>query len=308
MLQHTRKHQVTAASVQRCPGAASVSHGHTRRFRPSTVLLRHLDQLACDGDREPGEIRPQPPLVSDGDPAPFQRRSARGEGSKGASFMTARGSLIACHGALRTIAMSARMGHDRVMPPSFRRTSPDGLGRQGIRAFQAALPRAGTEQDWCCVSGDQMPGTLERHDVVVVSRPVHAYLIDPGVESLPVRIERSLGCFERVTMVATPEKGAVCLPHVPRSWGVTAVFRDGHVVDLRTAQPTAPHSALALARLLWRDELACALEQRGARVPFFADQSRLLKILTTDFSVGDAYELVVTQLLAREIAQPRVQR
>jgi hypothetical protein len=89
---------------------------------------------------------------------------------------------------------------------------------------------------------------------------------------------------------------------------VTAVFRDGHVVDLRAAQPTAPHSALALARLLCRDELACALEQREARLPFFADQSRLLEILTTDFSVGDAYELVVTQLLAREVAQPRVRR
>jgi hypothetical protein len=74
--------------------------------------------------------------------------------------------------------------------------------------------------------------------------------------------------FDRVTLVA-PERHLVAASgQVPDWWGLSVVNADARRIEpLREPSENPARDALSTARLLWRDEVAAALEERLGQSP-----------------------------------------
>jgi hypothetical protein len=179
-----------------------------------------------------------------------------------------------------------------------------------MRVVEAALLRwfsTHAPRPHLVVVGLEMPWTLDDGDLVLVSSSgTSAYLVDPPTEPcVGRRMTRCGDSFDRITFVVDDEEESSALVSVPAGWGVVSVG-DSEVLPalrmVRSASALAPHDVTAVARLLWRDELAVALEARGYYPRAFDGHAQLVEVLARQFAAWDAHQLVVSRLLRRATA------
>jgi hypothetical protein len=74
--------------------------------------------------------------------------------------------------------------------------------------------------------------------------------------------------FDRLTLVAPERHLIAASTQVPDWWGLSVINADARRIEsLRDPSPNPGRDALSTARLLWRDEVAAALEKRLGKSP-----------------------------------------
>lgn len=108
-------------------------------------------------------------------------------------------------------------------------------------------------------------------DVAVLNGELHGYELKSNrdtLERLPRQVEVYSAVLNRATLVVGSIHFDAALPLVPKWWGVeTATARPDGVVQLRTirkARSNPQQQPLAVAKLLWRDEVLTLLDTLGA--------------------------------------------
>ena len=108
-----------------------------------------------------------------------------------------------------------------------------------------------------------------RIDLAAIGDDLEGYEIKADRDDLtrlPGQVELYGAVFGRLTLVAAPRHIDKAMQLLPAWWGVSVV--DGEQCRLTTLRAPAPNPSrdpLAIARLLWRDEVAAALRERTGR-------------------------------------------
>lgn len=108
-----------------------------------------------------------------------------------------------------------------------------------------------------------------RVDVAVVNGLLHGYEIKSERDTLQ-RLEAQEAAysvvFDRMTMVVSAPHLDAVTSKVPAWWGIDVALASGIDIELRSFRPPAQNESvdlLAVAQLLWRDEVLAVLERRG---------------------------------------------
>lgn len=109
-----------------------------------------------------------------------------------------------------------------------------------------------------------------RADIAVVNGRMIGYEIKGDTDSLKrlrEQVRAYNAVFDHATVITTMKHRRKVLTKIPRWWGViichSAPRRGIRFETLRTAKPNAHVDALAVARLLWRNEAAAMLQRLG---------------------------------------------
>jgi hypothetical protein len=109
-----------------------------------------------------------------------------------------------------------------------------------------------------------------RIDVAVVNHALHGFEIKSDhdrVDRLPHQSETYGAVFDRLTLVVGPKLHKTALEIIPEWWGVelaeTVGKRKIQFSSLRVAQENRNFDALAIAKLLWREEALNLLIELG---------------------------------------------
>jgi hypothetical protein len=164
----------------------------------------------------------------------------------------------------------------------------------------------------------QNPGTLvvdelgidhgrQRADIAVINGRMTGYEIKSDLDTLD-RLTKQIAGYNRVfdyaAVVATDRHLQQAAEMVPPWWGiisVTAGSRGGlHFRNVRRGSLNPRASAIALARLLWRDEVLCILRDLGIRgEKLRSERASLYRSLIRRMAVDDLAKLVRSRLKAR---------
>ena len=107
-----------------------------------------------------------------------------------------------------------------------------------------------------------------RADLAVVNGQLHGYEIKSDADTLdrlPGQVAAYNAVFDRITLVAGTRHASKAFAMVPEWWGLVTAISQGRRVVLRrerAAGENALVSPLALADLLWRDEVMAVLKAR----------------------------------------------
>lgn len=147
---------------------------------------------------------------------------------------------------------------------------------------------------------------IARVDLAVVNGNIHGYEIKSQQDTL-VRLPHQADIYSRalefVTIVASPSHANKIDTIVPSWWGLwTAVQNDGEVrlERLRDAHQNPQLDPLAVAQLLWRDEVLQALIDRDLAVGMRSkSRNELCKHLASNVSLHELGGVVRTCLKRR---------
>lgn len=107
-----------------------------------------------------------------------------------------------------------------------------------------------------------------RIDLAVIGEELEGFEIKADRDDL-TRLHSQIATFglvfDRLTLVAVARHLEASAPVVPQWWGLQAVDARGEIVMVRPARPNQATDPLAVAGLLWRDELLQLLRSRGHR-------------------------------------------
>lgn len=109
-----------------------------------------------------------------------------------------------------------------------------------------------------------------RIDLAVVNGQLHGYEIKSDadtLERLPTQAAAYSSVFDRVTIVAGSKHFEKICGHVPEWWGIIAATADENRLILREDRTPLDNNGVdpvAVASLLWRDELLTILKDHGA--------------------------------------------
>ena len=105
-----------------------------------------------------------------------------------------------------------------------------------------------------------------RIDLAAIGDDLEGYEIKADRDDLtrlPGQVELYGAVFGRLTLVAAPRHIGKATQLLPPWWGICVVDgEEGRLTTLRSAAPNPSRDPLAIARLLWRDEVAAALRER----------------------------------------------
>ena len=111
---------------------------------------------------------------------------------------------------------------------------------------------------------------LARIDVAVVNHTLHGFEIKSDcdrVDRLPHQSEAYGAIFDRMTLVVGPRLQKTAMALIPEWWGVELAERSGsrkvQFSSLRPARENTHFDALAIAKLLWREEALNLLIELG---------------------------------------------
>ena len=145
-----------------------------------------------------------------------------------------------------------------------------------------------------------------RIDVAVLNGHLDGYEIKSERDSLgrlPGQIKVFGVAFDTMTLVVHPRHLADARRMVPRWWGIARAERNGHDVTIRVARNgrrNARVDPIAVAKLLWREELLEVLEAVGrAGVRRRLSRSALAELLAASVKGGELAEIVRARLKAR---------
>ncbi len=167
-------------------------------------------------------------------------------------------------------------------------------------------------------SAHQNPGTLvvdelgidhgrQRADIAVINGRMTGYEIKSDLDSLD-RLTKQIAGYNRVfnyaAVVATNRHLQAAAEMVPPWWGIISVSagsRGGlHFRTVRRGSLNLKASAIALARLLWRDEVLAILRDLGIRgKPLRRERASLYQFLVRRLVIDDLAKLVRSRLKAR---------
>lgn len=147
-----------------------------------------------------------------------------------------------------------------------------------------------------------------RVDVAVVNGEIHGYEIKSDADTLD-RLDHQVGVYsatlDRVTLVVGAKHAENALARVPTWWGLKiAEGKPRGAVTFRSVRRSGLNpsiDAVAVASLLWRQELACALSELDA-YRGYASKSRhhLAQRLASVLSIKDLRKEVRLRLKMRE--------
>ena len=110
-----------------------------------------------------------------------------------------------------------------------------------------------------------------RIDLAAIGVGLDGYEIKSGrddLRRLPAQAVVYGQVFDRVTLVAPERHLLAASRQVPDWWGLSVVNADARRIEpLRQPSENPACDALSTARLLWRDEVAAALEERLGKSP-----------------------------------------
>ncbi|WP_374204847.1 sce7726 family protein [Actinotalea sp. C106] len=135
-----------------------------------------------------------------------------------------------------------------------------------------------------------------RVDVGVVNGALSGFEIKSArdrLTRLPRQREVYERCLDYVTIVIEERWSQTLASHVPEWWGVIVARESGSHATLEDVRPARRNSSvdpLALAQLLWRDEAAAVVQNRGIR----ERTSRLTR--------WDLWDLLVEHLTLEELS------
>lgn len=167
------------------------------------------------------------------------------------------------------------------------------LGEDQIRAALIRSLTTGAHTDELLVQELGLLQGSSRVDVAVVNGCVHGYEIKSDADTLE-RLAGQIDAYSRVlhfvTLVVTKKHASAARPRVPRWWGIAIAEHgtDGvSITQRRRARRNPRLDGLALAQLLWRDEVIEILRGLGAerglmRGPRMAMWQALVETLPPD--------------------------
>jgi hypothetical protein len=157
-------------------------------------------------------------------------------------------------------------------------------------------------------------GILEgtcRIDLAVVNGQLHAYEIKSDadtLERLATQATAYNSVFDRITIAAGRRHADKVLASVPEWWGLMTAVSDGTNVTLlreRAACDNAQVDSVAVASLLWRDELVSVLKERCAgRGLSGLPRWRLRKLLAALLPITELKAVVRSTLKLRKDWRP----
>ena len=147
---------------------------------------------------------------------------------------------------------------------------------------------------------------IARVDLAVVNGNIHGYEIKSQQDTL-VRLPHQAGIYSRalefVTIVASPSHATKIESIVPPWWGLWTAIQSEDEIRLervRDAHPNPQLDPLALAQLLWRDEVLQALIDREFAVGMRSkSRDELCKHLASNVSLQELGEVVRMNLKRR---------
>jgi hypothetical protein len=161
----------------------------------------------------------------------------------------------------------------------------------------------------CILDGDC------RIDLAVVNGELHGYEIKSDADTLD-RLHSQAAAynavFDRITLVAGSRHAGKAFAAVPQWWGlITAISERGRVV-LRPERPAAANPQLdpvAIASLLWREEVAAVLKERCGGHGLSGHRRPLLrKLLAGLMPLEDLRAVVRSALQQRKDWRPDAMR
>ncbi|HUA60212.1 MAG TPA: sce7726 family protein [Verrucomicrobiae bacterium] len=161
-------------------------------------------------------------------------------------------------------------------------------------------------------------GILEgecRIDLAVVGGQLHGYEIKSDADTLdrlPAQLAAYNAVFDRITLVAGSRHAGRAFAMVPEWWGLTAAVTQGRRVVLRperAAQLNRQVDPVAVASLLWRDEVVAVLKTRcGGHGLASHPRALLWKLLARLMPVEELQGVVRTALRERKDWRPEAMR
>jgi len=155
-----------------------------------------------------------------------------------------------------------------------------------------------------------------RADIAVINRRMTGYEIKSDQDSLS-RLARQITGYNRVFeyahVVATDRHLDRAAAMVPHWWGIIRVYRGPQgglrLRTVRRGSPNPKRSSIALARLLWRDEVLTILRELGMHGRSLRrERSKLYRSLVLRVTTDDVARLVTTFLRSRaawrDLSQP----
>lgn len=152
----------------------------------------------------------------------------------------------------------------------------------------------------CILDGDC------RIDLAVVNGLLHGYEIKSDadtLERLPAQSAAYNAVFDRITIVAGGRHAEKAFGIVPHWWGLVTATTDGDRIVLRSERPASDNEHIdpvAVASLLWRDEVIALLKERcGGRGLSGHPRWRLRKLLGALLPAEELKEAVRAALKRR---------
>ncbi|HHQ4569593.1 TPA: sce7726 family protein [Aeromonas veronii] len=148
---------------------------------------------------------------------------------------------------------------------------------------------------------------LCRVDIAVLNGRLHGYELKSAsdtLERLPTQIQHYSAVMDRVTLVVADNHADKALPLLPSWWGVklaTLGLRGAvHLKTLRKERQNPGQDKLALATLLWKEEVINILQEHGFERGLKNKPRRVLwQLLATELDMSQLRDVVRTTLKAR---------
>jgi hypothetical protein len=140
-----------------------------------------------------------------------------------------------------------------------------------------------------------------RVDITLVNGSLEGF---DTLRRLPAQITAYNRVFDRVSAVASGNHVDQLVELVPSWWGIRVAVKDGSKIRIeveRDAQTNPAREPLALAELLWRDELLGVLEELGVSQGLMSKPKRVLqRALVEATDLDELAELVRDKLKCRD--------
>lgn len=148
---------------------------------------------------------------------------------------------------------------------------------------------------------------LCRVDIAVLNGRLHGYELKSAsdtLERLPAQIQHYSAVMDRVTLVVADNHADKALLLLPSWWGVklaTLGLRGAvHLKTLRKERQNPGQDKLALATLLWKEEVINILQEHGFERGLKNKPRRVLwQLLATELDMSQLRDVVRTTLKAR---------
>jgi len=154
-----------------------------------------------------------------------------------------------------------------------------------------------------------------RIDLAIVNGQLHGYEIKSDADTLdrlPAQLAAYNAVFDRITIVAGSRHAEKAFGMVPHWWGLTTAVTEGRRVVLRRERATHVNEHIdpvAVAGLLWRDEVSTVLKQRcGGHGLSGHPRALLRKLLAALMPVDELRAVVRTALKQRKDWRPDAMR
>lgn len=154
-----------------------------------------------------------------------------------------------------------------------------------------------------------------RVDLAIVNGSLHGYEIKSAtdtLERLPSQIEAFSSVFDTVTLVVADKHARDAAALIPRWWGIYHATEsvDGSVTLKWHRKPRSNPAInpIALASLLWRDELIEVLSIKGVKGVKGKNREALHYVIAEFIEIGELKRIVRNALKTREQWRPDAKR